>query len=52
MRVVQRSEAWNNLAFKRKRSLCGKNVVGKEEGKYKMQRMRGSEVNSDLNGML
>ena len=50
--MVHRSEARNNFAFKRETSLCVKNVVGKEEGKYKMQRMRGSEVNSDLNGLL
>lgn len=48
--MVQRSEAWSNLAFKRERGLYVKNVVGKE-GEYKMQR-RGSEANSDLNGML
>ena len=50
--MVQRFEAWSNLAIKRERGLCVKNVVGKEEGEYKMQRRRGSEASSDLNGML
>lgn len=34
----------------REKEVCVKNVVGKEEGKHKMQSRGGSEVNSDLNG--